>query len=81
MPRVRTDADRLKAAEQLFSKAREELQGINLRTYRGRTEERDAIQEARNCADCGVDWTNDAIKLGDEHVVDLTDSRRLARTA
>lgn len=70
MSRTRSDADRLAAAEKHFQAAREELQGINLRTYRGKLEEREAIQEARNSADCGVEWSREARVLG-EAVIDL----------
>lgn len=79
MARTRTDTDRLMAAQQLFIKAREELQGINLRTYRGLGDQREAIHEARNSAECGVDWTKEALALAeDEKVIDLREPAKVA---
>lgn len=78
MPRL-SDASRLTRAENHFRHAQELLQGINLRTYRGRLAERDAIQEARNSADCGIDWSQEARRLASEpdqeDVIDVTVGR------
>lgn len=59
-----TDTDHLATALALFTKAQTELMQINLRHYRGHVDIRTAVQEARNSADCGVDWTAEALQLG-----------------
>lgn len=69
----RTDTEHLAAAAEHFAQALKHLRALNLRTYRGRLEQREAIQEARNSAECGVDWTKEAMVLGakDPHVIDV----------
>lgn len=66
-----TDTDHLARALERLAGAREDLQAINLRHYRGNDEMRGAIQEARTATDDATEWTREALQQDAPQSIDL----------